>query len=246
MNSFLFDEWVKKLDKKFEKENREAILIVNNCPAYPIIEGLKAVELVFMPWNTTSKTQPMDQGVIRSLKAKYCKKIIQRLIRAVDLKKKFPKTSVLDALQWLTSASSEVSEAIIKNCFTKAQISEKLAEKAINDQDDPFKDLWTEKREETINKFRERLPNEVPEELNAAVLLDINPALSTNRDKPRDAEILAEIQGEAIQEEHDIGVVYDESPAPPSAFEIANVFEILQQFTLFCDKGGDLQDVLPK
>ena len=49
MNSFLFDEWLKKLDKKFEKENREAILIVNNCPAYPIIEGLKAVELVFMP-----------------------------------------------------------------------------------------------------------------------------------------------------------------------------------------------------
>ena len=104
----------------------------------------------------------------------------------------------------------------------------------------------TEKLEETINEFRERLPDEIPEELNAAVLLDINPALSTNRDKPRDAEILAEIQGEAIQEEHDIGVVCDEPPAPPSAFEIGNVFEVRQQFTLFCDKGGDLQDVLPK
>ena len=35
----------------------------------------------------------------------------------------------------------QVSEAIIKNCFTKVEISEKLAEKAINDQDDLFKDL---------------------------------------------------------------------------------------------------------
>ena len=40
MNSFLFDECVKELDKKFEKENRKVILIVDNCPVHPIIEGL--------------------------------------------------------------------------------------------------------------------------------------------------------------------------------------------------------------
>ena len=116
MNSFLFDEWVKKLDEKFEKENRKFILIVDNCPAHPIIESLKAVELVVLPPNTTSKTQPMDQGVKRSLKAKYRKKIIQRLIRAVDMKT-FRKTFILDAMQLLTSTWSEVSEATIKNCF---------------------------------------------------------------------------------------------------------------------------------
>ena len=74
LNSFFFDVWVKELDKMFEKENRKVILIVNNCPAHPNTEGFKAVELVFLPPNTTSKTQPMDQGVIRSLKAKYRKK----------------------------------------------------------------------------------------------------------------------------------------------------------------------------
>ena len=56
-----------------KKENRKVIIIVGNCPTHPIIEGLKAVELVFLPPNTTSKTQPMDQGVIRSLKVKYRK-----------------------------------------------------------------------------------------------------------------------------------------------------------------------------
>ena len=104
MISFLFDEWVKELDRKFEKESRATVLIVDNCPAHPIVDGLKATELVFLPPNTTSKSQPMDQGVIRSLKPKYHRKIIKRLIRAVDMKKKLPQTSILDAMQLLQSA----------------------------------------------------------------------------------------------------------------------------------------------
>ena len=70
MKSFLFHEWVKELDKTFKKENRKVVLIVDNCPAHPITEGLRAVELVFLPPNITSKTQPMNQGVIHPLKAK--------------------------------------------------------------------------------------------------------------------------------------------------------------------------------
>ena len=70
--------------------------------------------------------------------------------------------------------------------------------------------------------------------LNAAVLLDIDAELSTN--KPSDAEIRAEVRGEAIQEEDDIDVVYDEPPAPPSAFEVEKAIEVLQQFTLFATK----------
>ena len=81
-------------------------------------------------------------------------------------------------MQLLTSAWSEVSEATIKNCFRKIGISEKSAEEeAINDQDDPFKDLAAEELEETINEFCERLPDEAPEQLNAAVLLDIDAKL---------------------------------------------------------------------
>ena len=67
-----------------------------------------------------------------------------------------------------------------------------MAKEAINDKDDPFKDLAAEELEETINEFREGLLDEVPEGVNAAVLSDINTELSTNRDKPSNAEILAE------------------------------------------------------
>ena len=64
---------------------------------------------------------------------------------------------------------------------------EKSPKVVINDQTDLSKDVALEELEETIDEFRERLPDEVIEELNAAVLLDINAELSTNRDKPSDA-----------------------------------------------------------
>ena len=77
------------------------------------------------------------------------------------MKKTFPKASILDAMQLLTSAWSEVSEATIKKRFRKVGILEKLAEEAINYQDDPFKEVAAEELEETINEFRVRFSNEV-------------------------------------------------------------------------------------
>ena len=70
MTSDLFEEWVHELECKFQYEDRKIALIVDNCPAHSDNNDLKAIELVFLPPNTTSHTQPMDQGVIPSLKAK--------------------------------------------------------------------------------------------------------------------------------------------------------------------------------
>ena len=60
MDSDLFEEWVREQDRKFECENRKILLIVDNCPAHPQIGSLKAIEMCFLPPNTTSITQPMD------------------------------------------------------------------------------------------------------------------------------------------------------------------------------------------
>ena len=140
MDSFLFEEWVKELDKRFVREDRKVALIIDHCPAHTRIKGLNAVELIFLPPNTTSKTQPMDQGVIRSVKAIYRKKIIQRIIREVDAGKGIPKISMLDAMQLLQSAWSEIKEATVQHCFRKAGISERPEEEAHGDRDDQFKD----------------------------------------------------------------------------------------------------------
>ena len=69
MDCDLSEEWVREIDWKFLAEKRKIALIVDNCPAHSKVEGLKAIDLIFLPPNTTPKTQPMDQGIIRSLKA---------------------------------------------------------------------------------------------------------------------------------------------------------------------------------
>ena len=71
MSFELFEQWVRELDRKFKLEGRKIALIIDNCPAHPHIDKLQAIELFFLPPNTTSRLQPMDQGVIRSLKAHY-------------------------------------------------------------------------------------------------------------------------------------------------------------------------------
>ena len=43
MDSEIFTAYVKKLDAKFETEGRKIVLIIDNCPAHPVVTGLKAV-----------------------------------------------------------------------------------------------------------------------------------------------------------------------------------------------------------
>jgi hypothetical protein len=80
------------------------------CPAHPHVKGLKSMKLVFLPPNTTSVTQPMDQGVIRNLKLHYRKLVIPKKNRAIDTKTEFA-INALDALRMLNHVWSNVPDA---------------------------------------------------------------------------------------------------------------------------------------
>ena len=158
MTSDLFEEWVRELDRKFQREDRKIALIVENCPAHPDINDLKAIELVFLPPNTTSHTQPMDQGVIWSLKSKYRILSVRRIITALENDEDMPSFSVFDAMKMLVLAWESVTEETIINCFSKAGISKDQQVAAINDDDDPFKALTEE-----IESLRARKLDLAPE-----------------------------------------------------------------------------------
>ena len=65
-------------------EKPTAVLVLNGCPAHPNLEDLvsddEAVTAMFLPANVTSLIQPMDQGVIQSVKKRYKKMLLRRLI----------------------------------------------------------------------------------------------------------------------------------------------------------------------
>ena len=47
MDSVLFEEWVRDVNKKFQAEGRKVALITDNRPAHPFIENLSHIKLVF-------------------------------------------------------------------------------------------------------------------------------------------------------------------------------------------------------
>ena len=73
MNSAIFDTWIKSVDRKMRRQGRKIILFLDNAPSHPKIQ-LGNVKTVFLPPNTTSKVQPMDQGIIQSMKLKFHKR----------------------------------------------------------------------------------------------------------------------------------------------------------------------------
>ena len=56
MDSKIFTDYVRRLDAKFIAEGTKVALIIDNCTAHPNVDIFKAIELVFLPPNTTPKT----------------------------------------------------------------------------------------------------------------------------------------------------------------------------------------------
>ena len=96
---------------------------IDNCPADTDVTPLDSVELIFLPPNTTSITQPMDQGVIRSLKAKYRFLEVKKQIDALEKGKQLPKFSILTAMCMLTKAWNSIPDGAFTDCFKKSGIS---------------------------------------------------------------------------------------------------------------------------
>ncbi|XP_008180069.1 tigger transposable element-derived protein 4-like [Acyrthosiphon pisum] len=72
------------LDTLFGKQKRKIILFVDSCPAHPRDIPTTNIKLVFLPPNTTSKLQPIDQGIIKVIKQKYRKKLVQRYLKDME------------------------------------------------------------------------------------------------------------------------------------------------------------------
>ena len=52
---------------------KKIVLVWDNCPAHKIVNNHPDIEIVCLPKNCTSKHQPLDQGILRALKALFKK-----------------------------------------------------------------------------------------------------------------------------------------------------------------------------
>ena len=70
MTKEIMTEWLEQLDRKMIRQSRKVLLFLDNATSHPDIK-LKNINIVFLPPNVTSVSQPLDQGVIQNFKIKY-------------------------------------------------------------------------------------------------------------------------------------------------------------------------------
>ena len=125
MTSDLFIEWLVEWDRSLQLKKRKILLLVDNCPAHPTPPSLKSIKLMFLPPNTTSIIQPLDQGIIKCLKQLYRKSLCESILSKLESNpaekadKLARQTTLLDAIINCASAWQKITSATISNCFRK-------------------------------------------------------------------------------------------------------------------------------
>ncbi|XP_055371913.1 tigger transposable element-derived protein 1-like [Condylostylus longicornis] len=89
MTAVIFNDWyenyfyptVKRYCKK-ENLNFNILLLIDNAPSHSslLLKSDENIRIIFLPPNTTSLIQPMDQGIISSFKRRYLRNTIRLLI----------------------------------------------------------------------------------------------------------------------------------------------------------------------
>ena len=245
MTAELFEEWVRELDRKFSAAKRKIALIIDNCTAHPHVEQLPSIELIFLPPNTTSHTQPMDQGVIRALKAKYRSLAVRKLIAALEKKNPVSTISILSAMVMLEKAWNAVSNKTFFNCFKKAGISAIEVERVLNDEDDPFtgldhiKEDTVQTLEAYIAVLKETFGDHVDADITTDDYIDFDIEVMTNHEKLTNQEVLAEINGDVNEESDD----EEENPNDfepinkPTIEDAREALKVLEDFSVFSTFG---------
>lgn len=191
---------------------------MDNCGAHGSVPNLEAIRLEFLPPNTTSVLQPMDQGVIRNIKAHYRARLLSRTVLCLDSGKVY-KVDLLAAIHMLANAWKAVKPETIAHCFRHAGFA--AAEEPEADDLDVGDPDGTDGGDDLMNDLR-------------SGGVDV-PATMTFKDfartddnvvscaEPTDDEILRQVvqQPESGSDDDD-----DDRPQP-SAAEIANAVTLL-------------------
>ena len=125
MNASLFGEWLKEWNEELRRKGEKALLLVDNCMAHSLHEDLEHLQVVFLPPNTTSILQPLDQGIIRAFKAHFRRSMVLNLLQEIDDQENNDSTSlakklsVLDGIVNLKFAWDAVTIDTIMNCWKK-------------------------------------------------------------------------------------------------------------------------------
>jgi hypothetical protein len=121
MTMQLWNNWLKWFDSTLKKKS---ILLIDNCPAHTDGShlGLKNLQVIYLPPNTTSHIQPCDAGIIHNFKVNYQNTLVSKWIKDLDEGNDVKKINIKQAIDIVGEAWDNVKEETIKNCWKKTEI----------------------------------------------------------------------------------------------------------------------------
>lgn len=144
MTTELFNEWLVSLDTDMKKQKRKILLFMDNCTVHNNPPPLSNIRLHYFPPNTTSKLQPLDQGIIHNFKSHYRHEVVKMNLECLENEQNLQKITVLTALLFVDKAWKTVTPSTVFNCFKKSGFNSNLPE--------------TQTSEESIALIRESIP----------------------------------------------------------------------------------------
>lgn len=237
MTSQIFEKWLRSWDA--ESGGNKILLLVDNCPAHPVVSNLKCIKLVFLPPNVTSVLQPMDQGVIKALKTQYRKLQVLHMIQNIENSKDIKSFSVMDAIIMISEAWKKVTQTTIANCFRHAGFKDLSSSQAEDDDDIPLARLIQSTDEddnvpfaELVTQLQRFTATEPRIEIEEFIGIDDSVAVCA---LATEEEILAEAESNNrnTDEENEDQQDSEEQFQPTTISEALNAVTVLQKFVAY-------------
>lgn len=127
----LFREWflncfVPEVENYLQKKNLEfkVLLLLDNAPGHPQDINHPNVQVCFLPSNTTSLLQPLDQGIIYTFKSYYIRRSLQWLLditetKSISVMEAWKQFSIKQCIDMISLSLKEIQKSTLNGCWKK-------------------------------------------------------------------------------------------------------------------------------
>ena len=126
MTTFVFNDWLQKVDCRMRLQKKKVLLLVDNCAAHQLLPETRLgnVHLHFLPPNTTAHLQPLDAGIIMNFKVQYRLLLMRLLLSKIDEEEGAStfRPDIKLAIEMIVHGWSCVTTSTIANCWRHTKI----------------------------------------------------------------------------------------------------------------------------
>ena len=244
MKTEIMENVISQLNSKMKRENRNIILFLDNAPCHcPSLKGkFSNIRIEFLPKNTTSRTQPLDAGIIKTWKTYYRRKLLRYVAGQMDGEKTASEivksVNLLMAVRWVVSAWEEVPAAVVSKCFKKVGMYP-VENLNAEEDDDPFEGEELMDIPELLSHISPGLDMSAFDDEAEAFEPPVDTTLPNWRDTVRQEIIAASINEEQVYEIIDDDEEYDQPLQLPEITSAEQALELVGRLAAFSDWQGN-------